>query len=101
MIPEVAFEEVLLEVDRFLQPDASGVVHEDVVADLLVALKRRMAVLYEARETDVSSALEENENTLHPILRQIELTDRLIDLILYKLYGSTPAEDAVVDRETG
>jgi hypothetical protein len=36
-------------------------------------------------------------DVLRPLLLQIELTDRLIDLIVYRLYGLTPAEQALVE----
>lgn len=34
---------------------------------------------------------------LHPLLVRIEATDRLIDLIVYRLYGLTESEVAVVE----
>jgi type I restriction-modification system DNA methylase subunit len=37
---------------------------------------------------------------LRPLLRKIELTDRLIDLIVYRLYGLTDEEIAIVEGRT-
>ncbi|MBI4539959.1 MAG: hypothetical protein HY704_10680 [Gemmatimonadetes bacterium] len=35
---------------------------------------------------------------LRPILRQLELTDRLIDLLVYRLYGLTDEEIRIVEE---
>ncbi|MGH7506445.1 MAG: hypothetical protein ACRELX_12370 [Longimicrobiales bacterium] len=166
---DVAFDELLQEVDRLLKPDSSGREHADVVADLLGRLARRMTELYEEREREVSSfhawleerlgraideladktavleyyeqpgvetlllvigrnhprrtelnvkqprgygahnrdrdlivqGYERSMTVLRPIMLQIQLTDRLIDLIVYRLYGLTREERGLVDRETG
>ncbi|MGH7447128.1 MAG: hypothetical protein ACREK1_11980 [Longimicrobiales bacterium] len=169
MKAEMAFDELLTQVDRLLAPDAAGVDRSDVVAGLLATLARRMTDLYEAREREVASfhawleerlgcpindlagktsvqeyyeqadadallaviarnhprrtslnvkaprgygarnpdrdlivdAYERSMSILLPVMEQIRLTDRLIDLIVYRLHGLTESEMALVDAETG
>lgn len=45
----------------------------------------------------ISEGYEMSMATLRPIHEQISLTDRLIDLIVYRFYGLTPAEIALVE----
>jgi len=46
----------------------------------------------------IRAAWETSMDTLRPLLARIEATDRLIDLIAYRLYGLTEEEVAVVER---
>jgi hypothetical protein len=39
--------------------------------------------------------------TLHTLKGKIEITDNLIDQIVYKLYGLTNEEIEIVERENG
>jgi len=50
----------------------------------------------EPRET-IRQEYEASMARLRPLLRKIELTDRLIDLIVYRLYGLTEEEMAIVE----
>ena len=43
-------------------------------------------------------AWETSMETLRPLLARIEATDRLIDRVVYQLYGLTEDEIAVVER---
>lgn len=46
----------------------------------------------------VTEAYERSMETLRPILLQLDLTDRLIDRIVYRLYGLTEDEVALVEE---
>lgn len=48
----------------------------------------------------IRKGFERSMATLRPILHQLALTDRLIDLIVYRLYGLTDAEVEIVERYT-
>lgn len=61
--------------------------------------KRYMAT-NEARAT-IIDGYERSMATLRPILTQVELTERLIDLVVYRLYGLAEEEMALVDEATG
>jgi hypothetical protein len=45
----------------------------------------------------IRAAWETSMETLHPLLTDIAATDRLIDRIVYRLYGLTEEEIAVVE----
>jgi hypothetical protein len=45
----------------------------------------------------IREAWETSMDTLRPLLAHIEATDRLIDCIVYELYGLTDEEIAVVE----
>ncbi len=53
-----------------------------------------------ARER-VEKAYEVSMGRLRPLLRQLELTDRLIDRIVYRLYGLSERDITVVERAVG
>lgn len=47
----------------------------------------------------VRAAWETSLETLRPLLARIAATDRLIDLVVYRLYGLTEEEIVVVERK--
>lgn len=58
---------------------------------------------YRERNSDRERIIEGYERSvrvLRPILRQLELTDCLIDQIVYRLYGLSPDEIALVEQST-
>ncbi|MHC1594400.1 MAG: restriction endonuclease [Methanotrichaceae archaeon] len=50
---------------------------------------------------DLRREYEDSMATLWPLLARIEETDRLIDQVVYRLYGLTDAEIAMVDEVAG
>ena len=48
----------------------------------------------------IREAWETSMETLRPLLARIEATDRLIDRIVYQLYGLTEEEIAIVEGST-
>lgn len=68
--------------------------------EVLKANKRKITVLDISRrqpQETIRSEFETSLAKLNPILKQIELTDKLIDQIVYKLYGLTEEEIAIVE----
>jgi type I restriction-modification system DNA methylase subunit len=63
--------------------------------------RQRMKRDVEGREAHdkIKSEFEDSLKKLQPLLARIEATDRLIDLIVYRLYGLTEEEVAVVEGE--
>ena len=57
----------------------------------------------EGREAQgkIKREFEDSMAKLKPLLARIEATDRLIDLIVYRLYGLTEEEIAVVEGQSG
>ncbi len=51
------------------------------------------------QQIQLRPAYEENLEVLRPLLRRITRTDRLIDFIVYRLYGLTEGEVAVVEGQ--
>lgn len=49
----------------------------------------------------IISGFERSMDTLSPLLKQIDLTDRLIDQVVYRLYGLTDDEIQVVEEYVG
>jgi len=49
-------------------------------------------------QTRIKKAFEESLSRLEPLLARIQATDRLIDLIIYRLYGLTEQEVAMVEE---
>lgn len=64
--------------------------HPSKVA-MSVAEPVRYGATNRARET-IREGYQRSMKRLSPLLQQIELTDRLIDLVVYRLYGLTPNE---------
>lgn len=66
----------------------------------ITALDVRAPRRYGARNTArdvVTEAYEMSMRRLRPILVQLDITDRLIDRLVYRLYAMTPEEIALVD----
>lgn len=70
------------------------------VSKLDVSLPREYRATNPAREL-VVQGYQRSLARLEPLLRQLELTDRLIDLLVYRLYGLTSEEIRLVDESTG
>ena len=80
---------------------------EDIGWDGFVeSLKQNKRAIQSAKGFDITrrepqktirSEFDRSVSKLKPILETIELTDKLIDQIVYKLYGLTEAEIAVVE----
>ena len=66
---------------------------------LNVSRPRGYGAVNPARER-IIDGYERSMAVLRPIRTQIQLTDRLIDLIVYRLYGLTREEAALVDERT-
>jgi hypothetical protein len=75
-------------------------------AEFAAALDQNRAAVQQAKGIDVTrrepreairEEYEASMTRLRPLLRKIELTDRLIDLIVYRLYGLTDEEIAIVE----
>ena len=110
------FPELLAQVDVCLPKDAAGnfVVeqeHSDVVHDLLAHLAERMLEMNKQKLTidparrepaeALKAGFEGSVGKLAPLRERIERTDGLIDAIVYRLYGLTDDEIAIVEgRET-
>lgn len=67
------------------------------VTALNVRQPRRYGARNPARD-DVVDAYETSMRRLRPILTQIDVTDRLIDQLVYRLYAMSPEEIALVER---
>ncbi len=65
---------------------------------LLKENKKRIQANLRNRElyTDLEREYKESLNRLLPVKKRLELTDKLIDKIVYRLYGLTPEEIQVV-----
>ncbi len=50
---------------------------------------------------DLRREYDDSMATLRPLLARIDETDRLIDLVVYRLYGLTNAEIAMVEEAVG
>jgi hypothetical protein len=70
------------------------------------ALEQNRKAIQLAKDIDISrrepqekirAEFETSVAKLQPLFERIELTDKLIDQIVYKLYGLTPEEIAVVE----
>jgi len=71
------------------------------------ALRQNRKAIHEASERDVEGReaveaiqreFEQSVARLRPLLERIASTDRLIDLIVYRLYGLTEEEVAIVEE---
>jgi hypothetical protein len=74
--------------------------HEHPPEKLINVLDRnqdRLRTSPEAAATQLRLAYEKSLGILQPLLRRIARTDRLIDLIVYRLYNLTPEEVEVVE----
>lgn len=67
------------------------------VTALDVRAPRRYGARNAARDV-VTEAYETSMRRLRPVLVQLDITDRLIDRLVYRLYAMTPEEIALVDR---
>jgi hypothetical protein len=74
--------------------------------EFAAALDQNRGVIQRAKGIDITrrepreaihQEYEASMARLRPLLRKIELTDRLIDLIVYRLYGLTDEEVAIVE----
>jgi type I restriction-modification system DNA methylase subunit len=74
--------------------------------EFMAALDQNRSAIQEAKGIDITrrepreairQEYEASMARLRPLLRKIELTDRLIDLIVYRLYGLTDEEIAIVE----
>lgn len=68
--------------------------------DILEENKRKLSINPKKRNSidDLAREYEDSKSKLQPILQQIKETDGLIDKIVYKLYGLTDEETAIVDQ---
>jgi Alw26I/Eco31I/Esp3I family type II restriction m6 adenine DNA methyltransferase len=76
--------------------------HEGTIEELMDALKKNKIVPdpYPSSTWDtISSEFSAAVNALTPLKAHIEATDKLIDQIVYKLYGLTPEEIVVVEGQ--
>ena len=67
------------------------------LVEVLGKNRRRLRTSPEAAAAQLRPACEESLVALCPLLRRIARTDRLIDFIVYRLYGLTEEEVAVVE----
>ena len=77
--------------------------YDHEVGELLAILKknkRKVATDYSTRKPQdrLKKEFESSVNELRPLLARIENTDRLIDQVVYKLYGLTDEEIEIVEK---
>ena len=70
---------------------------QEKLVEVLDKNQRRLRTSPEAAATQLRTAYEESLEVLRPLLRRIACTDWLIDFIVYRLYGLTEGEVAVVE----
>ena len=76
----------------FRHPDESLAWNEDCFKAFVKMLAARVASL-----SDVIGVYRRHHPAYRQLVQRIEATDRLIDLIVYRLYGLTEEEIAVVE----
>ncbi len=74
----------------------------ETIHGVLKANRRKLAVdpLARAFTEHLRAEYDRSVAKLHPLLARIEATDRLIDQIVYQLYGLTDEEIALVEGES-
>ena len=80
-----------------------SLVRQGILWSEIIAIFRRGAGIGTKRkfQDDLRQEFEDSMATLGPLLAQIEETDRLIDEIVYKLYGLNDEEIGIVEQATG
>ena len=99
-------EETGAKVDALTNKTKVRAYYELDVSELLAIIKKNKRKLSadpakRKFQDDLRQEFSDSIATLRPLLAQIEKTDRLIDEIVYKLYGLTDEEIGIVERASG